>query len=141
MNYDMVGPVLAMGLSAIGSSIGCGIAGMASHAIMSRVEEGHGMFIGMSAAPSSQTIYGFILMIFMKNAIKAGTITALSGVGIGLIAGTSIMLSAIYQGRAAASGIQAAAKQPAIAGKCWAALGMIESFALFSFVFALILMQ
>jgi V/A-type H+-transporting ATPase subunit K len=141
MDYNMIGPVLAMGLSAIGSSIGCGIAGMTSHAVMSRVEEGHGMFIGMSAAPSSQTIYGFILMLFMKNAINAGTITALSGVGIGLVAGIAIMLSAIYQGRAASSAIQAAAKQPAIAGKCWAALGMIESFALFAFVFSLILLQ
>jgi V/A-type H+-transporting ATPase subunit K len=42
---------------------------MASHGIMSRVEENHGTFIGMSAAPASQSIYGFVLMLLMKNAV------------------------------------------------------------------------
>lgn len=140
MNFDMVGPALALGLSAIGSSIGCGIGGMASHAVMSRVEEGHGKFIAMSAMPSSQIIYGFILMLLMRDAIAGGTLSALSGIGIGLSSGTAIMVSAIYQGRAAASGIQASAKQPAIFGKCLAALGIVESFALFAFVFALMLL-
>jgi len=136
MNYDMVGPALALGLSAIGSSIGCGIAGMASHAVMSRVEEGHGKFIMMAAMPSSQVIYGFALMFLMNINIKAGGLSPMSAIGIGAASGTAIMVSAIYQGRAAATGIQATAKQPAIFGKCLMALGIIESFALFAFVFA-----
>jgi V/A-type H+-transporting ATPase subunit K len=140
MNFDMVGPALALGLSAIGSSIGCGIAGVASHAVMSRVEEGHGKYIGMAATPSSQSIYGFILMLLMARAIAAGTLSPISAIGIGLSSGLAIMMSAIWQGRAAASGIQASAKQPAIFGKCFAALGIIESFALFAFVFALLIM-
>lgn len=140
MNLDMVGPALALGLSAIGSSIGCGIAGMASHAVMSRVEEGHGKFIGMAAAPSSQIIYGFILMLLMSRAIQAGTLSPLSGIGIGFSSGLAIMASAIFQGKVCATGIQASAKQPAIFGKCFAAVGIIESFALFAFVFALLIM-
>lgn len=139
-NFDMIGPVLSLGLSSIGSCIGCGIAGMASHAVMARVEEGHGKFIGIAAAPSSQSIYGFILMLLMSKAIQAGTLAPLSGVGIGAAAGTAFMFSAIYQGKAAATGIQASAKQPAIFGKCFAAVGIIESFALFTFVFSLLLM-
>ena len=138
-NFDMVGPAIALGLSAIGSSIGCGIAGMASHAVMSRVEEGHGKFIAMSAMPSSQIIYGFILMLLMKNAIQAGELSPISAIAIGLFSGFAIMISAIFQGKCAASGIQASAKQPAIMGKCFAALGIIESFALFAFVFAYLL--
>jgi V/A-type H+-transporting ATPase subunit K len=55
MDYSMVGPALVLGLGCIGSSIGCGIGGMASHAVMSRVEENHGKFIGMSAVASSQS--------------------------------------------------------------------------------------
>lgn len=141
MNFDMVGPALALGLSAIGSSIGCGIAGMASHAVMSRVEEGHGKYIGMAAMPSSQSIYGFILMYLMAIAIRDGSLSPLSGIAIGASSGTAIMISAIFQGKAAATGIQASAKQPAIFGKCFAALGIVESFALFAFVFALLIMQ
>ena len=71
MDYSMVGPALVLGLGCVGSSIGCGIAGMASHAVMSRVEENHGKFIGMSAVASSQSIYGFVLMLLMKNSIEA----------------------------------------------------------------------
>jgi len=140
MNFDMLGPALALGLGAVGSSIGCGIAGMASHAAMSRVEEGHGKFIGISAAPSSQIIYGFVLMLIMKGKIISGDVSPLSAAAIGLFSGLGIMLSAIYQGKVCATAIQASAKQPAIFGKCFAAVGIIESFALFSFVFALMMM-
>lgn len=140
MNIDMIGPVLALSLSSIGSCIGCGIAGMASHAVMSRVEEGHGKFIGMAAAASSQSIYGFLLMLLMSKAIQEGSISGLEGIGIGAASGVAIMFSAIYQGMCAASGIQASAKHPAVYGKCFAALGIIESFALFTFVFTLLLL-
>ena len=64
LNFDMAGPALSLGLSAMGCCVGCCIAGMASHAAMGRTEEGHGKFIGIAAAPSSQIIYGFILMLF-----------------------------------------------------------------------------
>jgi len=139
MDYTMVGPALVLGLGCIGSSIGCGIASMASHGVMSRVEENHGTFIGMSAAPASQSIYGFVLMLLMKNAITAGTLTPLSSIGIGLSVGLALLFSSMYQGMCAASGIQASAKQPAVIGKCFVSLGIIESFSLFAFVFALLL--
>jgi V/A-type H+/Na+-transporting ATPase subunit K len=140
MNFDMAGPALALGLSAIGSSIGCCIAGMASHAAMARTEEGHGKFIGMASAPSSQIIYGFILMLLMSQKILDGSLAPLSGVAIGASSGAAIMLSSIYQGKVCASGIEATLRQPAIFGKCFAAIGIIESFSLFAFVFALLIM-
>ncbi|MFA6914962.1 MAG: ATP synthase subunit C [Parachlamydiales bacterium] len=139
MELDMIGPALPLALSSIGSCVGCGIAGMASHAVMSRVEEGHGKFIGMAAAPSSQSIYGFLLMLLMSRAIKAGTLTGIAGIGIGAATGLAFMFSAIYMGMCAATGIQSSAKQPSIYGKCFVALGIIESFALFTFVFSLLI--
>lgn len=139
MDFSMIGPALVLGLGCIGSAIGCGIAGMAAHAVMSRVEEGHGQFIGMSAMPSSQSIYGFVLMILMKNSLDAGSLSPLGALGIGLSVGMALLVSSMYQGMCAASGMQAAAKQPAIMGKCYIALGIVESFSLFAFVFALIL--
>ncbi|QVL56694.1 MAG: ATP synthase subunit C [Simkaniaceae bacterium] len=139
MSFAMIGPAVVLALACLGSAIGCGIAGMASHGVMARVDENHGKFIGMSALPSSQAIYGFVLMLLMKNAILANTLTAWNGIGIGLFIGLAIMFSAIYQGMCAATGIQASAKQPAVYGKCLAALGIVESFSLFAFVFALLL--
>jgi len=139
MDFDMIGPAIVMGLGCVGSSIGCGIAGMASHGVMTRVDEGHGKFIAISAIPSSQSIYGFILMIVMKNALIAGTLTGIAGIGIGLFVGFALMASAIFQGKCGVTAIQASAKQPAIYGKTLGALAIVESFALFAFVFALLL--
>ncbi len=139
MNFDVVGPALVLGLACIGSSIGCGIAGMASHAVMARVDEGHGKLIGMSAMPSSQTIYGFILMLLMNNAIKDGSLSALGGIGIGASIGAALLFSSVLQGQCCATGIQASAKKPGIYGKTFAAIGIVESFSLFAFVFALLL--
>ena len=140
MDIDMVGPAIAMGLGCLGSSIGCGVAGMACHAIMSRVEEGHAKFIALAAIPASQSIYGLILMVMMKNAIKGGTLTGLGGIGIGLFVGFALVASSVYQGKCCVTAIQAAAKQPAIYGKTLVSITIIESFALFAFVFALLLM-
>lgn len=139
MNFEMIGPVLVLALGCIGSAIGCGIAGMASHGVMSRVDENHGKFIGMSVLPSSQAIYAFVLMLLMKNAIVAKTLSPVNGIAIGASVGLAIMLSSIYQGMCAATGIQASVKQPSIYGKCFTALGIVESFSLFAFVFALML--
>lgn len=139
MNFDMAGPVIALGLSLMGSSIGCYIAGAASHAAMARTEEGHGKFIGMASAPSSQCIYGFLEMFLMAKAIQAGTLSPLSGVAIGVFAGLAIAFSSIFQGMVCATGIQATMKQPSVFGKCFAAIGIIESVALFAFVFSYLL--
>lgn len=140
MDYDVVGPALVLGLAMIGSSFGCGIAGMASHAVMARIDEGHGKMIGMSAMPSSQAIYGFILMLLMNGAISDKSLSPMGGIGIGLSVGMALLFSSIMQGKCCATGIQASAKQPAIYGKCFAAIGIVESFSLFAFVFALLLL-
>ncbi|WP_028320810.1 ATP synthase subunit C [Desulfatiglans anilini] len=132
-----VGCACAIGIPALGSSIGCGIAGAASHGVMAKVEEGHGKFIGMSAAPSSQTIYGVVLMFVLLGKINAAAGLAL--LGIGLFCGIGICISAIYQGKVAATGILASSKKPEVFGKCFAAVGIVESFALFAMVFGLII--
>jgi V/A-type H+-transporting ATPase subunit K len=128
MDISMIGPGIVLGLGCIGSSIGCGIAGMASHGVMSRVEEGHAKFVAFSAAPSSQAIFSFLLMVLMSQSIKAGTLSPVSGM-------------AIFQGKCAASAIQATAKNPALFGMCWGSIGIIESFAIFAFVFSLVIIK
>ena len=138
-SLDQIGPVIVLSFGCIGSAIGCYIAGLASHAAMARVEEGHGKFIGMASVPSSQSIYGFILMLLMFNRIKAGELSPISGIFVGTFVGLALIASAVFQGKVAAAGIQASLKQPSVYGKCFAAIGILESFALFAFVFALLI--
>jgi V/A-type H+-transporting ATPase subunit K len=139
MDFGMIGPALALGLSAIGAAIGCAIAGIASHAVMSRIDEGHAKLVGLSAVPASQMIYGFVLMLLLSQGVKAGSVSQLSAVGIGACSGAAIMVAAIFQGKACVSAILATAKKPAVFGKTFVAIGIVESFALFAFVFALLL--
>ena len=135
-----IGPIFALGLPTIGSCIACYIAGAASHAAMTKTEEGHGKFIGMAAAPSSQSIYGFILMIILFNKVTSGAVSPISSIAIGIISGLAMMFSSIFQGKVAATGIQASLKNPSLFGKCFAAVGILESFALFVFVFTLLIL-
>ena len=141
MDFSMCGPGIVLGLGCLGSSIGCGIAGMASHGAMTRTKEGHGKFIAISAIPSSQSIYGFILMILMRDAIRAGSLSPINAIVIALFVGFAIMASSIFQGKCGATAIQATAKEPKLFGQTFAALGIVESFALFAFVFALLIIR
>ncbi|UCF90734.1 MAG: hypothetical protein JSW39_20970 [Desulfobacterales bacterium] len=55
-----------------------------------------------------------------------GKVKAAAGfglLGIGLFCGLGIMVSAIYQGKVAATGILAASKKRGVFGKCFAAMG------------------
>lgn len=130
------GCAFAIGIPAIGSAIGCGVAGEASHGAMAKVDEGHGKFIGISAAPSSQTIYGLILMFVLLGKAKTAGLPVF---GIGIFCGIAICMSAIYQGKVAATAILASSKKQEIFGKCFAAVGIVESFALFALVAGIIM--
>jgi len=127
---DFIGPILALGMGAVGSSIGCGIAGATSHGAMAKTDENHGLYLGLSAMPASQTIYGFVMMILLSGSNVEG----LASIGIGFSVGLGLMTSAIYQGKACSSAILGVSKKPSISGKAFLAPGIIESFALFSLV-------
>jgi V/A-type H+/Na+-transporting ATPase subunit K len=130
------GCAAAIGIPALGSSIGVGIAGAVSHGAMAKVDEGHGKFIGISAAPSSQTIYGLILMfVLLPKVATAG----LACFFIGFFCGVGICISAIYQGKVAATAILASSRKQEIFGKCFAAVGMTESFAIFALVAGIVM--
>ncbi|MBR4489787.1 ATP synthase subunit C [bacterium] len=133
-NFLNFGPALCLGLAAIGSSIGCGLAGMTSHGAMAKVEEGHAKFVALSAMPASQSIYGFALMILLQQALKTDPSKGFAIFGIGLACGLAFMVSAIFQGKACSSAILAVSKKPSVFGMSFAAPGIVESFALFALV-------
>ncbi|HPY75411.1 MAG: ATP synthase subunit C [Planctomycetes bacterium] len=121
-------------LGAIGSSVGCLISGNALVGSLTRTKQGHGGFIALSAAPSSQIIYGLVLMMSMKNSNAApGMLLAL-----GLLCGIAIMVSALMQAKCCAAGMRATVEEPSIYGKCWVPVGIIESFAVFAMVFGIV---
>ncbi|MCK5787623.1 MAG: ATP synthase subunit C [Chlamydiia bacterium] len=139
MEMINVGPAIVVCLGCIGSAIGVSKASMASHGAMIQAPSGSGKYIMLSAVPSSQSIYGFVLMLLMKAAIVAESISQESAVIIGLFSGFALLTSAIFQGKVAATAIMSVVKNPNVFGKTMISIGMIESFALFAFIFVVML--
>ncbi|MGD8911958.1 MAG: ATP synthase subunit C [Candidatus Thiodiazotropha sp.] len=126
-----------MALGAIGSIMGCAVAGQAAIGAMIETESGHGRYIGVSVMPSSQVIYGIVVMFTLNRTITPENAGALFGIGI--MAGLALMFSAIRQGQCCASSVNASKVKPEIFGLSLAPAAIVEGFAVFAFVFALVL--
>lgn len=127
-----------LALGAVGSIVGCMIAGQAACGALLEVERGYGRYIGLTALPSSQTIYGIVVMF----ALNARGVTAANAAGvaaIGILTGVGLLMSASSQGKALASAISASKAKPEVFGISIAPAAIVEGFAVFVFVFALVL--
>jgi V/A-type H+-transporting ATPase subunit K len=124
-------------LGAIGSMIGCARAGQAACGAMLDVESGHGKFIGLSAMPSSQVIYGIVIMFTLSREVTVESAGGLFAVGV--LAGLALMMSGVYQGACCASAINASKSKPEVFGVSVAPAAFVEGFAVFAFVFAIVI--
>jgi len=126
-----------LALGAAGSIIGCAIAGQAAIGAMLDTESGYGRYVGVSAMPSSQVIYGIVVMFTLNRSV---TVESAAGLfGIGSLTGVALLISAIRQGHCCASAIHAAKVKPEIFGLALAPAAIVEGFAVFAFVFALVI--
>ena len=126
-----------MALGAVASAIGCAIAGQASIGAMLESEGGYGRYVGISAFPSTFVIYGIVVMFTLNRTVTPENAGALFGIGI--FAGIALLYCGIWQGRACASAINASKEKPEIFGLSLAPAAIIEGFAVFAFVFALVI--
>lgn len=125
-----------MALGAIGSTIGCTIAGQAACGALLETESGYGRYIGVAAMPSSQTIYGIVVMFSLQRPVTGATAPGLFVVG--LLAGIALLWSAVRQGECCAAAINAAKAKPEIFGLSIAPAAIVEGFGVFAFIFALV---
>lgn len=132
-----VGIYGAMALGAMGSIMGCAIAGQAAIGAMLETDSGYGRFVGISAMPSSQVIYGIVIMFSLNQQVTAANGGALFA--IGFLSGVALLMSGLWQGRTCASAIAASKDKPEIFGLALAPAAIVEGFAVFAFVFALVL--
>lgn len=132
-----IGLYAPMALGALGSVIGCAVAGQAAIGAMLDTETGHGRYVGVSAMPSSQVIYGIVVMFTLNRPVNVDNAGGLFAIGV--LAGVALMFSAIYQGQCCAAAIHASKAKPEIFGLSIAPAAIVEGFAVFAFIFALVI--
>ena len=103
-----------LALGAIGSIVGCARAGQAAAGAMLETEGGHGRFVGASAMPSSQTIYGIVVTLSLNRPLTAEAVPGV--LAIGVMAGIALLASGIYQGNCCASAINVSKTRPEVFG-------------------------
>jgi len=139
MNFSLIGIGATMALSAVGSGIGAGVAGMAAIGAWKKCfalnKPAPFMLVAFVGAPLTQTVYGFILMNALKAAI--GKLDPGLMLGIGIFGGLAMGVSAWYQGKAGACAADAFAETGKGFGNYIMVIGLIETVALFIMVFML----
>ena len=139
----VAGAIACLGLSAAGSAFGTGFAASAAVGAWKKCYAANKpapfllpSFVG---APITQTLYGMILMFIMLG--KVGNVSEGAGLPVllaGIFSGLGIGLSALFQGRAGAGACDAQAETNQGFTNYLAALGIVETVAIFTMVFALI---
>ena len=138
--FGMLGAAICMGIAAIGSAIGIGIAGQGAIGAWKRcyMNNKPAPFIltVFAGAPLTQTIYGFLLM-----SIKLKTLGAENpgmALGLGIASGLAMCFSAIAQGKAGAAGSDTLGETGKGFAQYIMVVGLCESVALFAMVFSMI---
>ena len=76
MSIEFIGMACALGLSAMGSACGAGFAAQASVGAWKKCyassKPAPFLLVAFSGAPLTQTIYGFLLMNFIRSAVEGG---------------------------------------------------------------------
>ena len=145
MEIQYIGMACALGLSAIGSAFGAGYAAMSSVGAWKKCyangKPAPFMMVAFSGAPLTPTIYGFLLMNFIRSAFAAGTASATLSMFVGIFAGLAIGLSALFQGKVAAAASDALGETGKGTANYFIVIGIVETVALFTLVFGLLLLQ
>ena len=135
--FKDLGVAAVIALSAVGSGLGAGFAGMASVGAWKKCfaqnKTAPFLLIVFVGAPLSQTIYGMILMNKIVEAANHGVFM----IGTGIFAGLAMGVSAMMQGKAGAAAADAFADTGKGFTNYLIVLGIIETVALFILVFLL----
>lgn len=149
MNIYFIGVAAALCFAGLGSVFGCGIASSAAVGGWKKCymngKQGPFIFVAFSGAPLTQTIYGYLLATFINNNMFINGVLnsskQLLGMVVGILGGLVIGASALFQGKAGAAGCDSLAETGKGTANYLIVVGIIETVALFTLIFGLLLMQ
>ena len=143
-----LGSAIAVGLAGCGSAIGVGIVGQAASGVVTEDPSKFGRTLLLQTLPGTQGIYGLLIgfLIWTKIGvfgtiapvtIEQGLMLMLAGVPVGLVG----LISAIYQGKAAAAGCGIIAKRPEELAKGMVFAAMVETYAVLSLLASFLMLN
>jgi V/A-type H+-transporting ATPase subunit K len=142
LNLGLLGAGLVMGLSALGSGLGIGIAGSSTIGVWKKSYMRHKpasmLLLAFVGAPMTQVFYGYILMGQIKAAAIAYPENGWLYIGFGLASGLGIAFSAVGQGMAAAASADAQGETGKGFAQYMLVVGIAETVALFSMVLSMV---
>ena len=139
--WAMLGMAIAFFVAGMGSSKGVGIAGQTGAGVLT---EDPGKFVPvmvLQALPSTQAIYGFVIAFLILGKLgpgltdDQGLMLFAAGLPIGFVG----LMSAIYQGKVCASGINMVAKRPEGLVRGIILAVMVEFFAILGLIISLLM--
>ena len=157
MSIEFIGMACALGLSAMGSAFGAGFAAQASVGAWKKCyangKPAPFIMVAFSGAPLTQTIYGFLLMNFIRSAVASGADPALA-MFTGISKNSVRPIVTKQDAIGLALGMHGSFLEPTtgevvdwkthhtlVALLLFIVIGIIETVALFTLVFSLLLLQ
>mgnify|MGYP001023967893 FL=1 len=138
-----VGAVIAFLVAGFGSSKGVGLAGQVGTGVLTEDPRKFGSVMVLQALPSTQAIYGFVVAFLIIGkvdpamTVQQGLYLLAAGLPVGLVG----YISAIWQGKVAASGIQMISKRPEALGSAITLALMVETFAVLSLIVSILMVN
>jgi V/A-type H+-transporting ATPase subunit K len=146
---SILGAVFSATLAGLGSALGVRIVGEMASGLISEDPEKFGKVLLLQALPGTQGIYGFLgaIMALQKIGLLGGGIKVVSPeVGLQIMlaclpVGIIGLISAIAQGRVAASGVNIVAKKPEESGKPVILAAMVETYAVLGLLATILILN
>ena len=149
LGLAFIGAALAVGLCCVGSAKGTGLVGEAATGLLCEAPEHFSKCLILQVLPGTQGLYGLVVWfftLFTLGAFSGGiqTLTVTQGMTVFVscipmaIGG---LLSAIAQGRVAASSINVVAKKPNDWSKGIILCGIVEFYAILSLLASILLLM
>lgn len=146
MFFALAGAATAVTLACIGSAKGVGIASEAAAAVVIDDPSKFSKLLILQLLPGTQGLYGLVvaIMVLLNVGVLGGSATISLPAGLAFFAACMPMafgglLSAIAQGRVAASGVTIVAKKPSESSKAIISASLVEFYALLSFVISFLM--
>jgi len=133
----------------IGSAIGVAMVGQAAAGVVSEDPKKFGPTLMLQALPGTQGIYGLLIAFIIMNKIGliGGNMVNLTTLQGGYILASAIpvgvigIISAIYQGKVAVTGVMLISKRPEEIAKAMVYAAMVETYAVLALLASFLLIN